>query len=194
MIPRTLVAALLALVPTVVMAQDSDVWTADRVLDPMQLENTFAIGAGALGFMEQGFDLLDAAMPTWTIRYGWNPDPALTWEWSYAGVTDAFANPAAVNLVGTIFETGFKLNMGPETPAYPIVGVGIGYMAFDGRKGMTDFDMLTVPVLAGFEIQADALVVDFRGTWRPTFFDDDLRFTSLGADSWTLTADLGTRF
>lgn len=188
---RTLFAALLACFPA--MAQAQDPWASDEVLDPYLYENTFAIGAGSLGFMEMGFDPQDPALPTWTIRYGWNPDPGLTWEWSYSGITDAFQQPN-IPLVGTIFETGFKLNMGPEAPAYPIVGVGIGYMAFDGTAKQSDFDMMTLPVIVGFEVQAEELLLDVRATWRPTFGDEQLRFTSLGADSWAITADIGSRF
>lgn len=186
---RTLIAVALASFPAVAHAQDD----VNVDLEPMQFANTFAIGAGALGFMEVGFDPQDPAMPFWSVRYGWNPDPGITWEWAYHGTTDAFENPE-LPLVGTLFETGLKLNLGVDADAYPIVGFGIGYMAFEGVPRQTDFEMMTIPVLAGFEVVADSLVVDVRATWRPTFFDDGLNFTSVGADSWAVTADLGTRF
>lgn len=184
---RTSLVLTLGFLPALANAHDN------RTLDPMHFENTFAIGAGALGFMEVGFDPQEPAMPFWSIRYGWNPDPALTWEWMYHGTTDAFQNPE-LPLVGTLFETGLKLNLGPDSGAYPIIGFGIGYMALEGRLDQTDYDMLTVPIMAGLEVAADALIVDIRATWRPTFFDDTLTFTSVGADSWAVTADLGTRF
>src|SRR5690606_26420390 len=181
---RKLMVCLFAIAPTTALAAEHD---------DMQLVNTFAIGVGAFGFMEAGFDPGAPVMPMWSVRYGWNPDPAVTWEWAYHGTSDAFDHPDWP-LVGSIFETGLKLNMGAEASTYPIIGLGIGYMAFDGFPEVTDSDMVTLPIMAGLEYVADALVLDVRATWRPPFMDERLPFTSLGADSWSITADLGTRF
>lgn len=181
---RASLALFLAFAPTVAAADG---------YDDMQLVNTFAIGVGAFGFMEAGFDPGAPVMPMWSVRYGWNPDPSVTWEWAYHGTSDAFDHPDWP-LVGTLFETGVKLNMGVEASTYPIIGLGIGYMAFDGFPEETDHDMVTLPIMAGLEFVSDALVVSARATWRPTFLDEGLPFTSLGADSWSVTADLGTRF
>lgn len=188
---RTLIAFAVGLVPAVSVAQDR-VETLDQY-EYDQYANTLAIGAGALGFMERGFNPQNPFAPMWSVRYGWNPDPAVTWEWSYLGMTDYFRNPD-FPLIATLFETGLKLNMGPEAPMYPIIGFGIGYMAFDGTPGETNFDMMTVPILAGLEVASGGLLVSARATWRPTFFDDGLDFSSIGADSWAVTADIGTRF
>lgn len=164
----------------------------DGPFAPAEYPNTFTIGAGALGAVDRGLDPAGPTAITWNLRYGWHPVNLVTWELGYTGATNEMsAEDTTSATVATIVETGLKLDVIPAWPLTPIVGAGVGYAAF--TAGQEDLATLTVPVVAGLEAKADNLLLGTRITYRPTFFDD-LALSDLGADSWTWTADIGTRF
>jgi opacity protein-like surface antigen len=152
---------------------------------------TFALGAGALGYVGQGANVERPSAVAWSFRYGWTPDPGVTWEMVYVGATDAVEDGVATATLATLVETNLKLDLVPQATVHPFVGGGVGYGAFTGWAN--DVWTLTTPVLAGVELDMGNLVIGTRLTARPTFFDR-APLTDLGADSWSLTADLGSRF
>jgi len=164
-------------------------------------QHNITAGAGALGFIGDDLDFQDAAGPAWNLRYGYNlplvMDNLLTWEVAYTGATDV--DDGDVEMTATLFETDLKVNTIPDSVVYPIVTAGVGYGAFtrdlDNGADLEDLGTLTVPLSAGVEVALDNILFDARATYRPVFFDEDeLQFTSIGMDNWSITADIGTRF
>lgn len=180
--------------------------TTTPIVERRYVHNISA-GAGAFGFIADDLDFQDAVGPAWSVRYGHNlpilrnvAENLLTWEISYTGATDT--DDGDVVMTATMLETGLKLNtLAPfvDTIVYPIITAGIGYGAFTrdfGAAGdLEDLGTLTLPLSAGLELAIDNFLVNGRATYRPVFFDEDeLLFTDIGMDNWTIHGELGIRF
>lgn len=192
----------------VVVEEPRDVVVVDTttpVIEERGYRHAISAGAGALGFIGDDLDFQDAVGPTWQVRYGNNLpiledllfENVLTWEIQYTGATDV--EDGDVVMTATMFETGLKLNTIPNSVIYPIITAGIGWGAFTrdvpGGPDLEDLGTLTLPLSAGVEVALDNFLIDARATYRPVFFDEDeLQFTEIGMDNWTITGTIGTRF
>jgi hypothetical protein len=189
---RSFIVAAAIGAPFAAWAQD-DRQTVEVKTDRDLYRNTFTIGAGALGAVDQGFDPRSPTGISWNLRYGWNPVNRVAWELGYTGATNEMtAQDTAANTVATILETDLKLDLLPRSPFTPILAAGVGYAAFTAGERQ-DLATMTVPLAGGLELRADNLLLGSRITYRPTFFDD-LALSDQGGDSWMWTADIGTRF
>jgi hypothetical protein len=179
--------------PDAVRTVEVDIYRdLDGPFDPAEYPNAFTIGAGALGAMADDFDPQGASSESWNLRYGWHPINLLTWELAYTGATDEMTvEERGDATVATLIETGAKMDLIPMSPLTPILAAGVGYGAFTAAQ--QDLSTLTVPLAGGLELKADNLLLGTRFTWRPTFFDQ-VALSDIGGDSWTWTADIGTRF
>lgn len=180
--------------------------TTTPIVEDVYRHNISA-GAGALGFIASDLDFQSAVGPAWTVRYGMNlpilrnvAQNLVTWEVSYTGATDT--DNGDVVMTATMLETGLKLNtLAPfvDTIVYPIITAGIGYGAwtrdFGAAGDLEDLGTLTLPLSAGVEVALDNFLINGRATYRPVFFDEDeLLFTDVGMDNWTIHGEIGTRF
>jgi len=193
----------------VVLPPAEDVVVVDTTTPIVEEEyrHNISAGAGAFGFIGDGLDFQSAVGPAWAVRYGMNlpilrnvAQNLVTWEVSYTGATDT--DNGDVTMTATMLETGLKLNtLAPfvDTVVYPIITAGIGYGAwtrdFGAAGDLEDLGTLTLPFAAGVELALDNFLVNARATYRPVFFDqDELLFTDIGMDNWTIHGELGTRF
>lgn len=108
------------------------------------------------------------------------------------------AETGADGVFATLVDLDLRVNIVPMTAVYPFIAGGVGYGVFersrpDGGGGL-DYSTLTVPLAAGIEVLLSDVAIESRVQYRPTFFDDELRFTGAGSDSWTWTAAVGARF
>ena len=171
--------------------------TRDRSVP--EYANTFWLGGGTLGFVGRERPT-DAQATTWTARYGWSPSTAVTWEIAYQGATNVA--PRDVNdpsgVLATFVDLDLRTNVIPMTWVYPFFAGGIGYGAVQqydrGVAVGADLATVTVPLAAGVEMLFDELSLESRLQYRPTWFDQDVRLTGAGADSWAWMVSAGRRF
>lgn len=157
--------------------------------------HSLTLGAGALGFVPREGAWTSTRAVVWTMTYAYSPATTVAWELAFSGATAPSQGNRQL-LLGTA-EGGLRINVVPLKGVYPFVSGGIGYGAYQrsrvGNNGL-DLSTLTVPLGAGIEVLADSVTLQGRFVYRPIWFDDEVRFTDLGADSWQVTGAIGTRF
>jgi hypothetical protein len=178
-------------VPAVAGSQD---WRWDPSVP--EYNHSLSLGGGAMGFVNESGPLSWSRAATWTLRYGYSPATPVTWELGYTGAMDLSPPdaPDQEQLFATMVEANLRINIIPMTAVYPFVAGGIGYSAFSDTESGVDLTTMSVPLAGGIEAMIDDVSLQTRFVIRPTYFDDDVDLTGLGADNWSLTASLGSRF
>jgi len=163
-----------------------------------EYKHTLSFGGGALGFAKEG-PWTEPRAAAWTVTYSWSPATPVAWEVLATGAMD-LSQPYTADddqlLLGTI-EGDMRVNIVPLTVVYPFLAAGVGYGAFERtRWGRTKVDTstLTLPMSLGIQVIAHTVSFESRFTYRPTWFDDQVKFVNGGADTWQWTASLGARF
>src|SRR5262249_21426501 len=128
---------------------------------------TFEIGGGALGSVGRAGDVHTPDSIAWSLRYAWTEAPGVVWEWSYVGAMSTARTRQPPPLI-PFAEADLKLDLVPTAAVHPFLGAGFGFGGFGGAPYRAT---LTVPALAGIELDFGDVLIGSRITGRPTFFD-----------------------
>jgi opacity protein-like surface antigen len=172
------------------------------------------LGGGIAGFTDETLrdSLTTNVAGLWDLRVNIGSHTPIGADISYVGTAaniDALIGTESGTLVGTTLEAAARWNMLPHNDVNPYVFAGIGWQRYDVTRGnfrlsdtgLNESDNATVfPLGAGVAYRdRSGLVVDLRGTFRPTA-NNDLILESPGsrdfapAHSWEASAGIGYEF
>ncbi len=152
-------------------------------------------GGGVIGFVGGA----GAPGPAWNLRVTGAMSDRIAIEGNYMGSINTRTDTKD-SLVMTAIDAGLRYNLllPEQFPVQPFVVGGVGYAGFAGKNG--DPAMLVVPLVIGAErLLTPNIKVGARFSYRPAFFDDlstplTPRGEKVGADTWTLLAQVGGGF
>lgn len=152
-------------------------------------------GGGIVGFVGG----TGAPGPGWNLRITGALSDRVAIEGNYLGSINERIDTND-SLVMTTIDAGIRYNLllADEFVVQPFVVGGAGYAGFAGKNG--DPAMLVVPLAVGVErLLTPNVKIGARFGYRPAFFDDlstpkMFRNDKLGADTWTLLAQVGGGF
>jgi hypothetical protein len=193
--------ATVLLAPRLARAEPPPVWAGKGI--------ALVAGGGIGGFADRSArDMISTSIGgAWDVRATLGSRMPVALDVSYAGSAANLRGPGAGDqgvLGGTAFEAAFRYNLAPGATWSPYGFVGIGWQRYHvtgATFDLTDAGMRGRDDLAVFPVgmgllwrPLDGLVVDVRGTARPTFGNELLRADAnhyVPMDSWELAAAIG---
>ena len=194
--------------PPPVVVHDSTVYTPPtRYGRPLGMSLT--LGAGVGGFTDSDTRRFTDTGASWSARLTFGSRNPLALEAGYVGSVNgvnALGLDSDAVLLGSTAEGDLRLNLS-DRGIQPYLFGGLGYTHYAitnsnvNTSDVKDSDNLgEVPLGAGLSLLMNGLVLDVRGTMRPTFNDDLIpRSASVdrhqsGLDTWDVEAHLGWEF
>lgn len=178
-----------------------------RYLTPYGMSLT--LGAGVGGFTDSDTRRFTDTGASWSARLTFGSRSPLALEAGYVGSVNgvnALGLDSDAVLLGSTAEGDLRVNLS-DRGVQPYLFGGLGYTHYAvtnsrvNTSDVNDSDNLgEVPLGAGLSLLMNGLVLDVRGTMRPTFNDDLIpRSASVdrhqsGLDTWDVEAHLGWEF
>ncbi len=192
-------------------AQDPYAWQEEGMQSGVGVSTI--LGGGVIGFTDQ--TVRDAVATdvagSWNLRVALGSHTPIAFEAGYLGAAaniDTLTGAERHTLVGTTVEGALRFNVLPHEAWTPYGFAGVGYQRYDitgnlslADSGMNESDNAIVfPLGAGLAYRdTSGLVIDVRGTFRPTT-DNDLVLENMNSatyaplHAWEASAGLGYEF
>jgi len=165
------------------------------------------IGAGAIGFIDQGSRSVAGTGASWDARFMFGSRLPIAIETAYVGSAqniDALGLSTNAFLLGNGIEGTLRVNL-IRARIQPYLFAGAGWTHYQLTNTATNTssvlgndDVGTVPMGAGLTARVTGgFIIDVRGTYRATFSDDLLRAaaaTGNSMQSWNAAARVGFEF
>jgi hypothetical protein len=166
------------------------------------------VGGGYQDFTNQTLKNTTNAGGSWDARFVLGLKSVVALELAYVGTTQQIA-PLGTSTASYLTSNGGEGALRINIPIIrgqmliePFGFVGIGGARYSishyNQAVLSDFTstdtVMTVPVGGGFAFATRALLLDVRGSWVPTYYDNILPGTSGALNHWGVGGNIGVMF